>query len=172
MLGSFPTAGEGEGMKGIAVLAAGAALMSLVGCNGLGPNGSANAAAGNVAASAAKPADGAAVNQVAPQTADGGKLNASGGAIPASSTYAGTVRLDRTYMLGRWTDDGNCEKAIQFNQDGRFIAMDGGTGLWNLDGERLTLTGTSTLIFRISPVDQNSMTVVNSAGSLSRSTRC
>ena len=159
-------------MKGIAIPAAAAALLALSGCNRLGVNGNAtaNAATGNAAGAAAKPAGGASGNMTAPQTADAGKLNAGGGAIPAVSS--GTVALDRTYMLGRWTDDDDCDKAIEFTPDGRFIALDGGTGLWNLDGNRLTVTGNSTLVFRISPIDQNTMTVIDGNGALSRSTRC
>ena len=155
-------------MKGIAILAATAAMLTLAGCNrgGTGANASANAA-GN--ASAAKPADGA-VNQAATQTADAGKLNEGGGAVPASS--AGPVRLDRAYMMGRWTDDNDCSNAIEFNQDGGFVAANGGTGLWNLDGDRLTMTGRETATIRVSPIDQNTMTVINGDGSLGRSTRC
>jgi hypothetical protein len=155
-------------MKGIAILAATAAMLTLAGCNrgGTGANASANAA-GN--ASAAKPADGAA-NQAATQTADAGKLNEGGGAIPASSS--GPVRLDRTYMMGRWTDDNDCDNAIEFNQDGGFVAANGGTGLWNLEGDRLTMTGRDTATIRVSPIDQNTMTVINGDGSLGRSTRC
>jgi hypothetical protein len=159
-------------MKGIAILAAAAAMLTMAGCNRLGvgggnANASANAAAGNAAV--AKPADGAATNQAAAQTADAGKLEAGGGAIPASSSG---VVLDRTYMMGRWTDDDDCDKAIEFTQDGRFIAANGGTGLWNLDGDRLTMSGNGTATIRISPVDQNTITVINGDGSLSRSTRC
>jgi hypothetical protein len=158
-------------MKGIAIVAAGAALLALAGCNRAGTNAnnaSANAAAGN--GSAAKPADNAAANQAAPQTADAGKLNAGGGATPATSS--GTVQLDRTFMLGRWTDDNDCNSVIEFTQDGRFIAANGGTGLWNLDGNQLTMTGNQTATIRVVPIDQNTMTVVNANGSLGRSTRC
>lgn len=156
-------------MKGIAILAAAAAMLTLAGCNRGGANANASAnAAGN--ASAAKPADGAAANQAATQTADAGKLDEGGGAIPASSS--GTVRLDRTYMMGRWTDDNDCSNVIEFNQDGGFVAANGGTGLWNLDGDRLTMTGRDTATIRVSPIDQNTMTVINADGSLGRSTRC
>jgi hypothetical protein len=169
MLSPFQPHG-GDGMKGIAILAAVAAMLTVAGCNRLGvnANATANATAGNAAV--AKPADNMAANQAAPQTADAGKLNAGGGAIPASSS--GAVQLDRTYMLGRWTDDGDCNKAIEFDQDGRFTALDGSTGLWNLDRDQLTVTGSATLMFRIVPIDQNAMTVVSNDGSLSRSTRC
>ena len=154
-------------MKRIAILAAAAAILAMAGCNRGSGNASANAAAGNAAA--AKPADGAA-NQAATQTADAGKLNEGGGAVPASSS--GTVPLDRAFMMGRWTDDGDCSKGVQFNQDGGYTNADGGGGLWNLDGDRLTLTGDSTITFRLSPIDQNTITVIHDDGSLGRSTRC
>src|SRR4051812_25791756 len=169
MLIAFQPQG-GDGMKGIAILAAGAALFALGGCNrSMSANAAGNGAAANSAA-AAKPADGTAANQAAPQTADAGKLNEGGGAIPATSS--GTAQLDRTFILGRWTDDGDCNKPTEFNQDGRFINPDGGAGLWNLDGNRLTLTANSTTSFRIVPIDQNTITVVHDNGSLGRSTRC
>jgi hypothetical protein len=156
-------------MKGIAILAAAAAMLTMAGCNRLGTNANASAnAAGNAALS--KPVEGAAANQAAPQTADAGKLNEGGGAVPASSS--GTVRLDRTYMMGRWTDDNDCSKVITFNQDGGFVTADGGTGLWNLDGDRLTMSSNQTATIRVQPIDQNVMTVINADGSLGRSTRC
>lgn len=156
-------------MKGIAILAAAAAMLSMAGCNraGTSTNSTANSAAGN--ASAPKPADGAA-NVAAPQTADASKLNQGGGAVPATSS--GTIQLDRTYIMGRWTDDNNCNNVIEFTQDGRFIAANGGTGLWNLEGDRLTMSGNGTATLRVVPIDQNTITVVKADGSLGRSTRC
>jgi len=159
-------------MKGITILAAGAALLGLAGCNmtGRSANLTSNAAGGNAAAPA-KPAESAtAANQAAPtQTADAGKLNAGGGAVPASSSG---IRLDRTFILGRWTDDGNCDKAVAFNQDGSFTDAGGGRGLWNLDGDRLTLSSNSTLRFQVVPLDQNTINIVHEDGSLGHSTRC
>src|SRR3954464_2311987 len=71
-----------DGMKGIAILAAAAAMLSLAGCNRMGGNANATAnAAGN--SSESKPA-GAGGNQTALQNADAGKLNEGGGAIPAT----------------------------------------------------------------------------------------
>jgi len=150
-------------MKGIAILAAATAVLTLAGCNrAVTTNTSANAA-GNTAA------PNVAANTTAP-TADGGKLNDGGGAVPAASS--GTVRLDRAFLLGRWTDDNDCNNVIAFNQDGGFVTANGGTGLWNLDGDRLTMTGNQTATLRVVPIDQNTMTVINADGSLGRSTRC
>jgi hypothetical protein len=160
-------------MKGMTILAAGAAMLGLAGCNmtGRSANVTANAANDSNAAAAAKPAESAsAANQAAPaQTADAGKLTAGGGAVPASSSG---IRLDRTYLLGRWTDDGNCDKAMSFNPDGSFTNASGGTGLWNLDGSRLTLSGNQTVGFRVVPIDQNTINIVQDDGSLGHSTRC
>jgi hypothetical protein len=157
----------GVKMKGIAILAASAALVTLAGCDKLGIGGGGtkgNASANATAANSAAPAANASAD------AGGGKLNEGGGATPAGAS--GTVNLDRTYLMGRWTDDGDCSNVIEFTQDGRFIAANGGTGLWNLAGDQLTMTGNATATIQIVPIDQNTMTVVNADGSLGRSTRC
>ncbi|HMG48855.1 MAG TPA: hypothetical protein VK614_15515 [Allosphingosinicella sp.] len=157
-------------MKAIAILAAAAALATLAGCERLGigggsANNSANAAAGNTAAGGK---DGAG-NTAAP-AADAGKDPAAAAAAPAA---AGGIVLDRTFMMGRWADAGEeCGDAIEFTQDGRFVAGNGGTGLWNLEGDRLTMTGRDTATIRIVPIDQDTITVINADGSLGRSTRC
>ena len=152
-------------MKPIALVMTAAALAGLAGCNrtgGASSNASANtsnATAGNSAA--AKPTDaasGAGGNQAAPQT--------------AAASGAGAVQLDRTYMLGRWTDNGDCSNALELRQDGGFTTAAGAQGLWNLEGDRLTMTGNSTLSVRITPIDQNTITIINADGSLGRSTRC
>lgn len=152
-------------MKPIALVMTAAALAGLAACNrtgGASNNASANvsnATAGNSAA--AKPTDAASTatgNQAAPQTAA-----AAGG---------GAVQLDRTYMLGRWTDNGDCSNTLELRQDGGFTTAAGAQGLWNLEGDRLTMTGNSTLSVRITPIDQNTITIINADGSLGRSTRC
>lgn len=155
-------------MRAIATVAAAAALVTLAGCDRLRGGGAtannATNASGNASAGAQPQG-----NQAGAQGADAGKLNEGGGAVPAAS---GTVQLDRTYLMGRWTDDEDCSNVIEFAQDGRFIAANGGTGLWNLDGDRLTMSGRATATLRIVPIDQDTMTVVNADGSLGRSTRC
>jgi hypothetical protein len=156
-------------MKAIATLAAAAALVTLAGCDRLGigggtANSSANAAAGNASAGG-KEAGG---NAAAP-AADAGKDPAA----TATPAAASGVVLDRTFMMGRWADAGeNCGEAIEFTQDGRFVAGNGGTGLWNLEGDRLTMTGRDTATIRVVPIDQDTITVINADGSLGRSTRC
>ncbi|TMJ19978.1 MAG: hypothetical protein E6G92_09540 [Alphaproteobacteria bacterium] len=153
----------------VLALASAAVLITLAGCNqrGAGANdSSANAAAGN-ASGGKDSANGnsAASNEIA--GVSGGKD--SGGAAPAGT---GPVTLDRAFVVGRWSDDGDCSDVIEFTQDGRFITANGAGGLWNLDGDRLTMTGRATATIRLSPIDQNTMTVINADGSLGRSTRC
>ncbi|HEV2817807.1 MAG TPA: hypothetical protein VGW40_11390 [Allosphingosinicella sp.] len=154
-------------MRATATLAAAAALAALAGCNQLGAgggnanNGSANAAADNVSAGGG--------NAAAPAADAGGKLNEGGGATPAA---ASGIVLDRAFLVGRWTDVEDCGNAIEFTQDGRFIAANGGTGLWNLEGDELTMSGADTATIRIVPIDRDTITVVNPDRSLGRSTRC
>lgn len=161
-------------MKAIGILAAAAAMMGLAGCDQLGLGdlgGTNNVAAENGATanvSGGKPAE--AGNEVAADPGAG-----LGGKDPAGATQAGSmgnVALDRAYVMGRWTDDGDCANAVDFTADGRFLAANGAQGLWNLAGDRLTLTGGSTTTLQIVPIDQNTMNVVNPDGSLGRSTRC
>jgi len=156
-------------MKAIATLTAAAALLALTGCERLGIGGADGNA--NISANASTNASGAGMDPAANQAAAsgiGGKDPAAG-ATPASS---GAATLDRNYIVGNWTDNGDCSVAVEFGQDGRFVANNGAEGLWNLAGDRLTMTGSSTLTLQIVPIDQNTMNVVNPDGSLGRSTRC
>jgi hypothetical protein len=91
---------------------------------------------------------------------------------PASPVSAQPVRLDRAFLVGRWTDNGDCADATTFNRDASFLASNGGAGLWHLQDGRLTMTGTRTLRLGVTAVDRNTVTVVNEDGSPGRSTRC
>jgi hypothetical protein len=155
-------------MKAIATLTAAAAVLALAGCDRLGIGGGGDSAnlSANAAANASDASKDPASNQAA---AAGSKDPAADGAAPAA---AGGVRLDRAYVAGRWTDNGDCSVAVDFAEDGRFTANNGAGGLWNLEGDRLTMSGSSTLTLQIVPIDQNTMNVVNPDGSLGRSTRC
>ncbi len=166
----------GMAMKAIATVAAAAALMALTACDqlglgGLGGNAAAgNDTAGNAAGNASGGKPGEAGNSAAAQPAAAGDKDPAAGAVPAAA--AGPVTLDRAYVMGRWTDDGDCGNAVEFGSDGRFTAANGAGGLWHLAGDQLTMTGSGTLTLQIVPIDQNTMNVVNPDGSLGRSTRC
>ena len=152
-------------MRAMASLTLAAALMALTACDRLGFGGG-NVSNASANASGDKGPDGN--NQVA-AASDGSKDPAST-ATPASST--GAPALDRAYIVGRWTDNDDCGVAAEFAADGRFFANNGAQGLWNLQGDRLTMTGSTTLTLQIVPIDQDTMNVVNPDGSLGRSTRC
>lgn len=155
-------------MRAIATLTAAAALLALTACDRLGIGGgdAANASA-NAAGNASDASKDPAANTSAAAGTDGKDMAA--GATPAAS---GGATLDRNYIVGSWTDNGDCSVAVDFGADGRFLANNGSEGLWNLAGDRLTMTGSSTLTLQIVPIDQNTMNVVNPDGSLGRSTRC
>jgi hypothetical protein len=89
---------------------------------------------------------------------------------PAQPEPAATSTIDSTYLVGRWTSDANC--ASSFNSDGSFTFQDGSRGLWNLAGDRLTLSGNSTMILQVLPIDANNMTLVQPNGATMRVTRC
>jgi outer membrane biosynthesis protein TonB len=89
---------------------------------------------------------------------------------PEQPALAG-VSLDAAYLVGRWSDGTSGCDTI-FNNDSTFSSDDGSRGLWNLTGDRLTLTGNSTMILQVQPTDANTMTLVKPDGSLIRATRC
>jgi len=156
-------------MRAIATLSAAAALLALTACERLGIGGgdAANASANGSANASADADKDPAANQAA-----GAGLGSKDPAVGAAPAAAGGAALDRNYIVGRWTDNGDCSVAVEFGMDGRFTANTGAGGLWNLDGDRLTMSGNQTATIRIVPIDQDTMTVVNSDGSLGRSTRC
>jgi len=159
----------GDMMRVFASFAAVAALITLTACDRMGiGGGTANQTAnssGNASGEAGKDPAGGNATAAAP----GGKDPA--GAVPASSS--GAPVLDRAYIAGAWTDTPDCSDAAEFHQDGTFTAANGGGGLWNLDGDQLTMSGPGgTVVMRIAPIDQDTMNVVNPDGSLGRSTRC
>lgn len=83
---------------------------------------------------------------------------------------AAAPTLDSAYIVGHWTSDASC--ASSFNSDGSFTSPDGSRGLWNLAGDQLTLTGTSTLTLQVTMIDANTMNLVQPDGSTIRVTRC
>jgi hypothetical protein len=158
--------------KGFAAMAAIGAI--LAGCGPLGTAGKADdeRSANRSAAVAPAPAAQAKTN---PAVGDGtGLANVDSGAVRASAAVNGeAVIIDRAYLLGRWTDNGNCDNAVDFSPDGRFRGFDGTIGMWTVAADRLTVTTAQrTVTMQIVPVDQNRLTVVNADGSLGQSTRC
>jgi len=82
-----------------------------------------------------------------------------------------TVALSRAFLIGSWTDDGDCGHAVEFLGDGRYFSGSAG-GIWQLDGHELTLTSDAILIVRLVPLDRNTIGVIGEDGSVGQSTRC
>ena len=104
-------------MKAIAMLAAAAALLALAACDRLGIGGGRQrrrqCGGGNALGQCVgrQPGEAGKARRGAGPAAAGGKDPAAGGGAPAG---AGGVTLDRAYMTGRWTDNGDCSVAVEF----------------------------------------------------------
>jgi hypothetical protein len=80
--------------------------------------------------------------------------------------------IDRRFLLGRWTENGNCGTATQFRDDSILVLPDGRSTSWTLEGENLSFSGTSMIVLRVRGVGQDRMLVINSNGSMGQSVRC
>jgi hypothetical protein len=156
-----------------ATIAAALALLALSGCERFGIG----AGTGNDANASANASGGKDVNAPGNQLASndavppGGK-DPSGGAVQAVSNDGGVPALDRAFIVGRWSDRGDCTDWVEFANDGSFSSWDNVTGIWNLRDDRLTVTGARSISFRVTVVDQNTLSATNQNGETGRSTRC
>lgn len=89
-----------------------------------------------------------------------------------TESEATAIKVSRDYLIGSWTDDNDCTKAVALAGDGTFTTYDGRQGQWSLQGDQLTMSGRDTIVMRVVPVDWNTITLVNADGSLGHSTRC
>ena len=168
-------------MRQATILAA-AALLALAGCDrlGLGSGGEATVS-GNIdngtsvpavpAAPAASPADAGVTTS---RSFAGFNGNSGGGKDPAAAVPAGAPGGARPELLvGRWSDDGDCKRDVEFRRDGTFRSYTGGEGTWALAGDVLTMTGgAGTFRLRLQSVAPDAMVTVNEQGTVGRSARC
>jgi hypothetical protein len=153
-------------MNRTTILGLAMAMAALSSCNRAATNEIANGS-GNVSAA---PANAAA--PPANATADAGaKPEAAAPPEAAAAPAGGGETLDRAYLVGRWTDDGDCSAVTEFRADGTFLFPWGDTGQWNLAGDQLTLSG-NTSPFRIRVIDRNTIERTGAGGSSHRATRC
>ena len=147
-------------MNGFRNLVVVASLVVLAGCGGSAPDGNGNQEeTGNeVQANETAPANATAAAENA-QTADNASAPAPSGA------------LDRNYMVGRWSETGDCADATEFRADGTFVFPWGDTGTWQLDGDRLTLS-TNTDAMRLTRISQDQVDAVSPGGSTHHHRRC
>ena len=81
--------------------------------------------------------------------------------------------VDRNFLIGTWSDAGDCSTTVAFTADGGYATADGLQGQWSLAGDRLTLQGEAgSATLTIIPIDRNTMEVIGEDGSHERSTRC
>lgn len=94
-------------------------------------------------------------------------------AVPASAQAALAMGgpINRNYLLGTWTDSGDCSVAIQFLSDGRFVVPTG-NGTWTLTSDRLTFTGQTRVTARVRGVGRDRILLIHTDGTVGQSMRC
>lgn len=98
----------------------------------------------------------------------GPAARAQGLASPATR-----AAVDRNFLIGSWSDSGDCSTTVAFLADGGYATADGAEGQWSLTGDRLTLSGEAgATTLTIIPIDRDTMEVIGEDGSHDRSTRC
>jgi hypothetical protein len=95
------------------------------------------------------------------------------GFAQAPGPGAARIAVNRDFLIGSWTDGGDCSATVAFVGDGTFATADGDQGMWSLSGDTLTLTGAAgTRVVTIIPIDRDTMEVVGENGTHDRTTRC
>lgn len=102
-----------------------------------------------------------------------------GGTGPATAQSPATlatvlqaIQVTPNFIIGRWTDTGDCSNAVDFLADGRFVTTSGAAGRWTLVGDTLTFIGQRTIAARISATSRDAITLTHDDGSVGSSTRC
>lgn len=82
--------------------------------------------------------------------------------------------LTPAFLVGRWTDNGDCARYVIFRGDGTFRSHAGSEGSWRLVRDQLTLTprGGRPAVLRATVLAQGRIAIVNPDGSRGVSERC
>lgn len=92
---------------------------------------------------------------------------------PIALDANGEVAITPALLIGSWTDNGNCNQAVEFLPDGTFRSFNGGGGQWQLDDGMLFLTGQGgNTTLRLETTDGRTIMTTNPNGTTGRSTRC
>ena len=136
----------------------------LTACSGAETNESANAA-GNQAEPGA--------NQAAPAADDkpAGNVANEAAAGAGSATAAPGGAPTRAFMIGKWSAMGDCDDVLEFREDGSLVLPWGEAGRWQLDGDRLTLS-TSDSVVQVAVVSPNEIDITREGRPAERSRRC
>jgi hypothetical protein len=97
---------------------------------------------------------------------------AFGGPEAAFAQPGAAIRVTPAFLIGRWTDDGNCSNTIEFFTDGSFAVSSGAVGRWSLQQDRLTFQGSSSITARAEATSPNRIVLHHGDGSVGQSTRC
>lgn len=79
--------------------------------------------------------------------------------------------ITAAYLVGQWTDDGDCGSVILFQSDGKFNVASG-EGRWTLVGEELTFTSSTSQTVRVRGVGPGRVLLIRPDGSIAQSLRC
>lgn len=91
---------------------------------------------------------------------------------PATVVASGAPPLSVQFMIGRWTDNGNCSDATTFLGNGEVFTAAGGQANWALSGSDLIVTGGGgTVRAQLQPISQDSINA-RSGGTRSVMVRC
>ena len=93
-------------------------------------------------------------------------------AQPQALAAVQNVAVTPAFLLGRWTDDGDCTNTVEFLSDGRFVTSDGAVGRWWVSGGRITFQGNSTIAAAIRADSVNHIILTHDDGTVGESTRC
>jgi hypothetical protein len=80
--------------------------------------------------------------------------------------------VTHSFLIGRWTDNGDCSNNVEFFADGRFVTSDGARGRWTIEGDRLSFVGNSTVTARVRATSRDAIELTHADGSTGGSTRC
>lgn len=94
--------------------------------------------------------------------------------LAAPATAQRVPPLTPAFLVGRWTDNGDCARFVIFRGDGTFRSHAGGEGTWRLARDRLTMTprGGRASVLRASVISQIRIAIVNPDGTRGESQRC
>ncbi|MEA3017794.1 MAG: hypothetical protein QOI38_2516 [Sphingomonadales bacterium] len=92
-------------------------------------------------------------------------------AMVSAARSAQSRDVPRELVFGRWTDNADCSKTIEFRRDGTFVAPTG-EGLWAISEGRIIFQGSRTIAAGIEMPDADTIKLFHDDGTVGRSTRC
>jgi hypothetical protein len=99
----------------------------------------------------------------------GGNGSANAGSVPAAPADG---RVTTAFLIGRWTDTGDCTNTVEFRDDGSFVTSQGARGIWALNGDQLTFQGNDAVTATVTAPSGSTIVLTHANGTVGRSTRC